>query len=244
MPADLTGSISAHEEKKPVAAPTRADDPSPQVSGKETEGATHTDARPPETAQTEVMDKPSAEQDTAHSHGVPGSGIPQPGAASFSRAELSEESPSGRMPTTALVRAIQRELAQRGYRPGRQDGFVDLPTRMAILAYQYDAGLQLTGAPSEGLLKHILFGPFVVRPDAPASEWRFERDPDLVGEVQRTLAALGYSAAQVNGRLGRETREAIMRFEEDREMPRTGRVSSRVLLELVIVTGQSFGERG
>jgi peptidoglycan hydrolase-like protein with peptidoglycan-binding domain len=64
-----------------------------------------------------------------------------------------------------LVRALQRELAQRGYRPGPRDGTADAATRAAIMAWQQDHGLTPSGEPSEALLKSMLFDG-AVRPGA------------------------------------------------------------------------------
>src|SRR5690606_14381969 len=62
-----------------------------------------------------------------------------------------------------VVRAVQRELIDRGYEAGPVDGVAHAVTRAAVMAYEHDHGLPLTGQPSEDLLKKILFG---VPPDA------------------------------------------------------------------------------
>jgi hypothetical protein len=56
-----------------------------------------------------------------------------------------------------VVRAVQRELRQRGYRSGIANGVAGPLTRAAIMAFQHDHGLPPTGAPSEDLLKVIVF---------------------------------------------------------------------------------------
>jgi peptidoglycan hydrolase-like protein with peptidoglycan-binding domain len=52
---------------------------------------------------------------------------------------------------------VQRELGRRGYKPGIPNGEADAATRSAIMAYQHDHGLPLTGEPSDALLKAIVF---------------------------------------------------------------------------------------
>jgi len=54
------------------------------------------------------------------------------------------------------IRAIQRELRQKGYGNLAADGTLRPHTRAAIMAYEYDHGLVLTGQASEGLLTRIL----------------------------------------------------------------------------------------
>lgn len=57
--------------------------------------------------------------------------------------------------------------------------------------------------------------------------------------VQRALAKLGYGPLKVNGILGVETRQAILRFERDRRMPADGEISDRLVRELGTVSGLS-----
>jgi hypothetical protein len=68
----------------------------------------------------------------------------------------------GASPSTAIdgvdvIRAVQRELSQRGYKPGVPSGVATAATRRAIMAFQHDHGLPPTGEPSEALLKAIVF---------------------------------------------------------------------------------------
>ena len=54
------------------------------------------------------------------------------------------------------VRAIQRELNLRGYEVGTPDGKRGLVTEAAIMAFEYDHAMALTGEPTEALLMQIL----------------------------------------------------------------------------------------
>jgi len=145
-----------------------------------------------------------------------------------------------------IVRAIQRELWHRGYPIERRDGQLDLATRLGILLYEYESSVTLTGQPSEGLLKHILFGPFR---SVATGEWtgRLESDQDLVAEVQRLLSRLGFANLEASGLLGRETRGALREFATFRDLRPTGRLTPRLLLELADVSDEPFppgGARG
>jgi peptidoglycan hydrolase-like protein with peptidoglycan-binding domain len=85
-----------------------------------------------------------------------------------------------------LVRAVQRELTQRGYNPGPQDGTVSPLTRAAILAYEKDQGLPSTGEASERLLKAMLFsGPPVPAPSASARSSSSAADLPMGGSAMR-----------------------------------------------------------
>lgn len=130
-----------------------------------------------------------------------------------------------------VVRAVQRELTQRGYDAGPADGLVHSVTRAAVMAYEHDHGLRLTGEPSEELLKAFLFG----LPAGSGSHPPGDPLPAAVAvirSVQQSLAALGYPVSRFDGRLGEETVGAIRRFESQHRMPQSGRISGTLLLKL------------
>lgn len=55
--------------------------------------------------------------------------------------------------------------------------------------------------------------------------------------VQRALADYGYGQLRPSGILDRPTREAITRFERDRNIPATGKISDRLVVELAVLIG-------
>ena len=133
-----------------------------------------------------------------------------------------------------VVRAVQRELAHRGYESGPADGLVHAITRAAVMAYEHDHGLPLTGQPSEHLLKTILFG---VPADAAKGDGR-EPQPaaqEVIRSVQDSLASLGYPI-KIDGRMGEETARSIRAFEAQHGLTPSGRVSGALLLKLHEVT--------
>jgi peptidoglycan hydrolase-like protein with peptidoglycan-binding domain len=130
--------------------------------------------------------------------------------------------------------ALQRELARRGYSnqlQGRPNGL-----RLAILAYEFDNGLPLTGEPTEALLKRVLFdgnqGPRGSFTD------RAELNTKLVMEAQRMLAGLGFFRGTFSGRMDVWTSNAIRDFERHRGIPLSGRLTDQTLLELISYSGQ------
>ena len=55
--------------------------------------------------------------------------------------------------------------------------------------------------------------------------------------VQRTLAEFGYGQIKPTGTVGPETRAAIEKFERERRLPVTGRISERLTRELSVIKG-------
>ena len=151
--------------------------------------------------------------------------------------------PTARPAPAKLVRAIQRELSDRGYAVGEENGVLGLQSRAAIIAYEFDEQMPLTGEASEAVLKSLIFGRAAGK-GGPGPAERFEKRRRLVTEVQETLAGLRYRTGPANGRLDAETREAIRKFESDHRLQAEGRLTERVLLELVIVTGRSLDANG
>jgi putative peptidoglycan binding protein len=56
--------------------------------------------------------------------------------------------------------------------------------------------------------------------------------------VQRVLSEFGYGQLRSSGTLDEPTSAAIQKFEADRKLPVTGRLSDRLLSELAIMTGR------
>ncbi len=129
------------------------------------------------------------------------------------------------------VRAVQRELRQRGYGPLVSDGSVRPATRAAIMAFEYDHGLPLTGQVSEALLRRILFGGSPTA-DPGAGRVRTAEAEALVRSVQQSLTALGYRPGPPDGQLSEDTIRAIREFEMDKGLVPKGRISAEVLGQL------------
>ncbi len=132
--------------------------------------------------------------------------------------------------------ALERELGRRGYSDQlhhRTNGL-----KLAVLAYEFDNGLPLTGEPTQALLKRILFdmnqGPRGAFAD------RAELNSKLVIETQRMLTGLGFFSGTFSGRVDVWTSNAIRDFERHRALPLTGRLTGETLLELIAYSGRSI----
>lgn len=141
-----------------------------------------------------------------------------------------------------VVEAVQRELLSAGYYKGPVDGVSGRKTRQAVAAYQQAMGLEPDGKPSPELAEHIRFtrevseaslftGTVAAAPDA--------EQRAAIRRVQTGLAELAYSPGEINGELTAATRDAILSFQRDRNLPQTGEVSEELLAELSKMSGQS-----
>jgi peptidoglycan hydrolase-like protein with peptidoglycan-binding domain len=169
----------------------------------------------------------------------PSIGASGPRIAQAPRLEYSERVDQGTPPTISrddadVVRAVQRELSQSGYNPGPTDGSATPVTRAAIMAYEYDHGLPVTGEATQDLLKAMLFGRERLAA-APSGDLGTQTGPQaqqVIRSVQQSLAKLGYAIGRPDGRLGEETARAIRKFEAEQGLPSTGRISGQLVLKL------------
>jgi peptidoglycan hydrolase-like protein with peptidoglycan-binding domain len=141
-------------------------------------------------------------------------------------------------PDPEVIRAIQRELANRGYEAGVADGLSGLVTRAAIMAYEADHGMTLTAEPSEALLQQILLGSAQpTKKGAPYAQSGTEAER-VIRTVQQSLANLGYGVKTVDGRMGESTARAIREFEAQQGLKQTGRISGQLVARLARLASQ------
>lgn len=147
----------------------------------------------------------------------------------------------------ATIESVQRELAASGLYSGQVDGVSGRRTKLAIIAYQRANGLDETGQASTDLIEHIRYtrqineavnmtdaGTAAPRATAPSV-----KPVDTVTRVQVGLAELGYEPGAINGQLGQQTRNAILKFERDRGIAPTGDISSTLIAELDKMSARS-----
>ena len=120
---------------------------------------------------------------------------------------------AGAQPATAVIpdaagpiATAQQQLNQEGYAAGPANGVMTEQTRRAIAVYE-----RRVGNPPKALATG---------------------GGDPVKRAQAALHQLGLFAGAVDGSLGPETRDAIIRFEASRQLPIDPRVSDRLLTEL------------
>ena len=141
-------------------------------------------------------------------------------------------------PDPEVTKAIQRELASRGYEAGVADGLPGLVTRAAIMAFEADHGLAMTAEPTEALLQKILLGGMQsARKGALAAQTGAEAER-VIRTVQQSLSNLGYGVKTVDGRMGDTTARAIREFEAQQGLKQTGRISGQLVARLARLAGQ------
>lgn len=155
-------------------------------------------------------------------------------------ARPASEAPPAAAEGLEVTRAIQRELKTRGYETGTADGQSGLVTRAAIMAYEHDRNLPLTGEPTAQLLKQILMGDAPLPAAVPSDEPRDQsvQATNVIRTVQQSLVTLGYVPGKVDGRMGADTVRAVRDFELDQGMPETGRISGQLVARLSRLAGQ------
>jgi peptidoglycan hydrolase-like protein with peptidoglycan-binding domain len=130
------------------------------------------------------------------------------------------------------VRAVQNELNRRGYGPVAADGVMRPAARAAIMAFEQEHRLALTGEASQELLKRLVIGVPAPAETTRPPEVASAHAQALVKDVQRLLGARGYRPGAVDGRLSAETVAALRAFEADQGMVPKGRISVAVLERL------------
>jgi peptidoglycan hydrolase-like protein with peptidoglycan-binding domain len=133
--------------------------------------------------------------------------------------------PDGGAAAVAAGAEIERRLSDLDYRVGRIDGTIDDRTRLAIRAYQADAGLPVTGEPSAALLDRLRSHAGPPRDAAPPPRRR-------IAEIQKLLRRHGYPVGKPNGELDARTVAAIRRYQADAGLPVTGEASPGLLVSL------------
>lgn len=165
----------------------------------------------------------------------------RPVPAAGADAAASEAKPEAAREDSETIRALQRELRQLGYGALVSDGVMRPMMRAAIMAYEDDQGIPLTGEASEELLKRVLLGAAASGDASPsARKVATPQAAQMVRTVQTMLTGLGYQPGPTDGRFGDETERAIREFELDKGMfPAKGRISADLLNRLTESTAQS-----
>ncbi len=139
-----------------------------------------------------------------------------------------------------IILRVQKELLARGYGPVVANGIIGPLSRAAIMAYEHDAALPITGEATDVLLRRMREGATASR--TPTADSRKIRSPEaeqVVRTVQHSLTTLGFEPGRIDGRIGDETERAIRAFETTHSLQPTGRVSA----ELFSLLARAMGAR-
>lgn len=133
------------------------------------------------------------------------------------------------MTRTELVQSIQASLNDRGYKAGPADGVFGPSTRRAILFYQTDAELPLTGEASRQLLQHIASSN--VKPGTLGLS-DAEVSAQLNRDIQVELIRLGFRVGEQDGGFDELTRKAVMSYQHQANIEQTGVPTPQLLARL------------
>ena len=150
-----------------------------------------------------------------------------------------------------IVRDVQDALMQVGYYSGPLDGLAGPQTRSAIKAFEAQSGRDATGEASFDLLQAIRassrpdLSPVATRVASPETQHTPQSPSQqvasapptavpngVVAAVQGALARSAYGPLAVDGVAGPETRDAIVKFQRDHNLPITGEINDALIIEL------------
>lgn len=172
--------------------------------------------------------------------GTPSTSLGEPVASEAAPSQAKREGagaptpPAESMAGPALVAQVQIELAKRGYVPGNSNGTIDMVTRAAIMAFEYDRGRDLTAEPSAAVLAELKSDVPTGAATSGVRKTSAEAE-GVIKAVQQSLARLTYRPGTADGVMGQATAAAIRTFERDQRLPETGRVSGLLLTRLALV---------
>ncbi|VXD19979.1 Peptidoglycan-binding domain 1 protein [Planktothrix serta PCC 8927] len=132
----------------------------------------------------------------------------------------------------AQVRQIQQRLQELGYFNANATGYFGSLTQDAVIRFQRNYGLSADGIVGPQTLRAL--GLITTDPSNPGS------NRDLIGlgtgdngpgvsDLQRRLQALGYFNQQPTGNFGTVTQNAVIRLQQDYNIPATGLVTEATL---------------
>jgi uncharacterized Zn-binding protein involved in type VI secretion len=222
----------------PVASPARVPAPAPAAAGSVAPIAAAQSS--PDTAVARVAKKP-----------VP----PAEPQKTIVIAKMSEPvRVEGRLPSAAVVgqlplpavedadaevvTAIQKALVDQGFGPLVVNGAPGPLTRAAVMGFEYEHGLALTGEASERLLKRLRGEADLKAKREPDSRRIVTREAEqVVLIVQKSLQMLGHGSGRIDGRLTADMELAIRSFEAELKLPPSGRITADLFSRLARAVG-------
>lgn len=141
----------------------------------------------------------------------------------------------------ANIVQLQNQLKQLGYFPNNvaATGYFGSVTRDAVIKFQRDQGLVADGVVGSQTLASLQKGkpaPTTSTPEstpAPATNSRqlpsvqLGSQGDVVKLVQLQLTVFGYYKGEVNSQFNEETRQAVIKFQKEMQVPGDGVVGQR-----------------
>lgn len=137
--------------------------------------------------------------------------------------------PQDQMDRTQLISQIQTELNRLGYNAGPEDGAFGPSTRRAIVTYQSDMNMRVTGEASEDLLADLRN---TRRNNAPDDNDNAMADAELIQQIEDQLTRLGWDVGTPDGEWGGKSRNAAREFQSKIGVPVDGKADQELLTQL------------
>ena len=121
------------------------------------------------------------------------------------------------------VLVMQRKLKEYGFFSGEPDGSFNEATRQAVESFQMVNGLTITGVADGSTLMRLMADSPITWPAFLAEMSVAEGATGLnVYALQKRLSQMGYFTGSCTAGFGEQTREAVLRFQQDNGLAATG----------------------
>ncbi|MBV6624223.1 MAG: peptidoglycan-binding protein [Rivularia sp. (in: Bacteria)] len=142
------------------------------------------------------------------------------------------------------VRQLQQRLKALNYFRGNPTGYFGEVTRNAVVRFQQDNRLPVTGTVDSITWGRIVNRPTVTTPTLPPSIITPGSRGPQVTTLQQNLKQLGYFYGNPTGFYDRSTQEAVMRFQQSYGLPMTGNLDPRTSQAIFQVLRSGRGGMG
>ncbi|BAY61577.1 peptidoglycan-binding domain 1 [Calothrix brevissima NIES-22] len=130
------------------------------------------------------------------------------------------------------VTKLQQRLQQLGYLNANPTGNFGPLTKDALIAFQKNSGLYANGITDQPTWNRLFNSSTVISPE------RNSLSSAQIRELQERLREMGYLKANPTGNFGALTRDALIRFQRDYQLPADG-IANIQALEAVRAVGQN-----
>lgn len=158
--------------------------------------------------------------------------LARPEVAPVPEAKPEPARPAAGDPATARVQSILKDL---GYYKGEVDGLSGPATSSAISAYQRKMGLNVSGRIDNQLLSELGANDVTgsIAPEAEPTDGNPTEGPVPVARIQEGLRAFGNTDIDVDGVLGKRTRDGIREFQVLFGLADTGEPNAEVYQKML-----------
>jgi peptidoglycan hydrolase-like protein with peptidoglycan-binding domain len=154
-------------------------------------------------------------------------------------------------PSRATIRSVQTALKKLGFYSGSLDGVAGPETEVAVTRFERAARLAVTGRADEALLaklNHALTpqvqaGHHGVAENIGPPKAKAPPPDPMVVVIQKALSDAAYGPLTADGVMGRQTIDAISRFQLDQGMSVTGALDDAMIARLIEIGAMDGGRR-